>query len=167
MRKLMSAIVCVVLALGMTAGACIAETTHELKASPATVHRGFFDGTLKPVLTIESGDRVRLWTATGNPKYYEGLGVPKDKIPAELYAAFEGVKDDARGDQSLNGPIAVRGAEPGDMLEIRLRSIEVWLPIAAMSFRPNRNSLPEDFPYSRDKCCGWISTGRPYPSRRG
>src|SRR5690349_6135469 len=56
---------------------------HELRASPTTVHRGFFDASLKPVLTIESGDIVRLWTATGNPRYFESLGVPKEKIPAE------------------------------------------------------------------------------------
>src|SRR6266498_645291 len=71
---------------------------HELKASPATVHRGFFDAALKPVLTIDSGDIVRLETASGNPRYFEKLGVPKDKIPAELYAVFEGVEGDARGD---------------------------------------------------------------------
>ena len=40
---------------------------HELKASPATVHRGFFDASLKPFLTINSGDSVRLETASGNP----------------------------------------------------------------------------------------------------
>ena len=159
MRNLLNTPGAALVALGMLAGICNAQTVHELKASPATVHRGFFDGTLKPVLQIESGDIVKLWTATGNPKYYEGLGVPKDKIPAELYAAYEGVKDDARGDQSLNGPIAVKGAEPGDTLEIRLRSIEVWLPLAAMSFRPNRSSLPEDFPYSRDKVI-WMDLDR-------
>ena len=43
---------------------------HELKASPATVHRGFFDASLKPVLTIDSGDIVRLETATGNPRWF-------------------------------------------------------------------------------------------------
>src|SRR6476660_8984228 len=91
---------------------------HELKASPSTVHRGFFDASLKPVLTIDSGDIVRLETATGNPRYFEKLGVPKDKIPAELYAVYEGVDNDGRGDHTLNGPIAVRGAEPGDTLEI-------------------------------------------------
>ena len=128
-----------------------AEKIHELRASPTTVHRGFFDASLKPVLTIDSGDIVRLWTTTGNPRYFESLGVPKEKIPAELYAAFAGAPGDGRDDHTLNGPIAVRGAEPGDTVEIRIRSIELWLPIAGMGFRANRGSLPEDFPYARDR----------------
>jgi acetamidase/formamidase len=33
---------------------------HELAASVATCHCGSFDGTLVPVLTIASGDRVRV-----------------------------------------------------------------------------------------------------------
>ena len=127
------------------------EKTHELRASPSTVHTSFFDASLKPVLTINSGDIVRLWTTTGNPKYFESLGVPKEKIPAELFAAFEGAPGAGRGDHTLDGPIAVRGAEIGDTVEIKIRSIELWLPIAAMSFRANRGTLPEDFPYSRDK----------------
>ncbi|MET0498006.1 MAG: hypothetical protein ABW106_07020, partial [Steroidobacteraceae bacterium] len=42
-----------------------APKTFDLKASPTTVHRGFFDASLPPVLTIESGDSVRLETASG------------------------------------------------------------------------------------------------------
>src|ERR1041384_3591692 len=84
--------------------------THELKASPTTVHRGFFDASLKPVLTIDSGDIVRLETASGNPRWYEKLGVPKAKIPAELYDVYAGVEEGGRGDHPLNGPIYVRGA---------------------------------------------------------
>jgi len=132
---------------------------HELKASPATVHRGFFDASLKPVLTIDSGDIVRLETASGNPRWYEKLGVPKDRIPAELYAVFEGVEGDGRGDHTLNGPIAIRGAEPGDMLEIRIRSVDVRLPIAGQGFVPNRGLLPEEFPFEKGRVT-WIDVAR-------
>lgn len=132
---------------------------HELKASPSTVHRGFFDASLKPVLTIDSGDIVRLETTTGNPRYFEKLGVPKDKIPAELYGVYEGVEGDGRGDHTLNGPIAIRGAEPGDMLEVRIRSVDVRLPIAGQSFVPNRGLLPEEFPYEKNRVT-WIDVSR-------
>ena len=123
------------------------------------MHYGYYDASLKPVLTIDSGDIVRLWTATGNPKYFEELGVPKEKIPAELFAAFEGVKDSARGDHTLDGPIYVRDAAIGDTIEVKIRSIELWLPIAAMSFRAGRGSIPEEFPYSRDKLL-WIDVDK-------
>jgi len=142
-----------------TAGAQSSPKVHELKASPSTVHRGFFDASLKPVLTIDSGDVVRLETATGNPRYFEKLGVPKEKIPAELYAVYEGVDNDGRGDHTLNGPIAVRGAEPGDTLEIRIRSVDVRLPIAGQGFVPNRGQLPEDFPYEKNHVV-WIDVAR-------
>ena len=157
-------ITCVVACTGLlfvpaTAGAQSSPKVHELKASPSTVHRGFFDASLKPVLTIDSGDVVRLETATGNPRYFEKLGVPKDKIPAELYAVYEGVDNDGRGDHTLNGPIAVRGAEPGDTLEIRIRSVDVRLPIAGQGFVPNRGQLPEDFPYEKNHVV-WIDVAR-------
>jgi acetamidase/formamidase len=135
-------------------GIAIAQTSpkvHELKASPTTVHRGFFDASLKPVLTIDSGDIVRLQTASGNPRYFEALGVPKEKIPAELYRAFEGVDDALRWDHTLNGPMYVKDAVPGDTLEIRIRAVDLWLPIAGQSITPNRGLLPEDFPYRRDR----------------
>jgi acetamidase/formamidase len=136
-----------------------APKTHDLKASPATVHRGFFDASLKPVLTIDSGDIVRLETTTGNPRWFEKLGVPKDKIPAELYAVYAGVDNDGRGDHTLNGPIEIRGAEPGDMIEVRIRSVDVRLPIAGQSFVPGRGLLPEEFPYEKSRVT-WIDVGR-------
>src|SRR5260221_155243 len=110
-----------VLSLSVRAGAQGAAKIHELKSSPSTVHRGFYDATLKPVLTIDSGDRVRVWTTTGNPRYFESLGVPKDKIPAELYAAFEGAPGEGRDDHTLDWPVAVQGPEIRDTGEIRVQ----------------------------------------------
>ena len=150
MRKLVTIITCVVSLVG-GARAQTASKIHTLKASPQTVHRGFFDASLKPVLTVNSGDIVKLETATGNPRYFEQLGVPKEKIPAELYEVYEGVENAGRGDHTLNGPIYINGAQPGDMLEIRIRSIDVRLPIAGQGFVPNRGLLPEDFPKGKDR----------------
>jgi len=159
MKRYAILIFVIVLSPGVRAWAQDAAKVYELKSSPSTVHRGFYDATLKPVLTINSGDRVRVWTTTGNPRYFENLGVPKDKIPAELYAAFEGVQDSERGDHTLVGPIYVNGAEPGDTLEIKILSVDVWLPIAAQSFRPHRGVLPEDFPYAKDRVL-WIDLNK-------
>jgi acetamidase/formamidase len=133
------------------------QKTVELKATAKTVHQNFFDASLKPVLTINSGDMVRLETATGNPKYFERHGVPTDKIPPELYTAFAGLPyddsgpDRGRADATLDGPIKVNGAEPGDVLEVRIRSVQVRLPIAAQSFVPGRGLLAEDFPYEKHR----------------
>src|SRR6516165_6317033 len=108
--------------IACAAAAQAEDKIHELKASPTTVHRGFFDASLKPVLTIDSGDVVRLWTTTGNPRYFESLGVPKAKLRPELYAAFQGAPGAGRDDHTLNGPIYVNGAEPGDTVEIKIRA---------------------------------------------
>jgi acetamidase/formamidase len=92
-----------------------------------------------------------LETATGNPRYFEQLGVSKEKIPSELYDVYKGVDNAGRGDHTLNGPIYVNGAAVGDTLEIRIRSIDVRLPIAGQGFVPNRGLLPEEFPNAKDR----------------
>jgi len=122
-----------------------------LDPGPKTVHIGFFDASLTPVLEVDSGDIVRIKTASGNPRYYEGLGVPKERIPSELYSIYEGVEGSGRSDHTLSGPIYVKGAEPGDTLEVRFREIDLWLPIAGQGFVPARGVLPEEFPYAWNK----------------
>jgi acetamidase/formamidase len=137
------------LAITASAAAQTAPKTHELKATPSTTFYRFLDAATPPILTINSGDIVKLETATGTPGYFERLGVPKDKIPAELYETFKGVDDNARRDHTLTGPIYVTGAEPGDSIEIRLRAIDVRLPIAGQGIGGNAMLAGEFTP--RDK----------------
>ncbi|WP_028079619.1 acetamidase/formamidase family protein [Solimonas soli] len=81
--------------------------------------------------------------------------MPKEKIPNERDAAYEGVEGDGRGDHTLNGPVYIRGAEPGDTLEIRIRSVDVRFPIAGQGFRPGRGVLPDEFNYQNERVL-WI-----------
>jgi acetamidase/formamidase len=50
------------------------------------------------------------------------------------------------GGHILTGPVHVEGAEPGDVLEVRIKSVELDLPFACNSFGPRSGFLPEDFP---------------------
>jgi acetamidase/formamidase len=45
----------------------------------------------------------------------------------------------------------VEGAEPGDTLEVRIRSIRMTIPYAYNTFRPGAGFLPDEFPYARTK----------------
>ena len=51
----------------MTASLDRVARSHLLRSSPETVHWGYFDGGLAPVLTIDSGDRVNIECVSGNP----------------------------------------------------------------------------------------------------
>src|SRR4051794_29713088 len=134
-----------------TSAAAQAPKTFDIKATPATTFYRFLDATTPPVITINSGDSVRLETATGTPTFFQRLGVPKEKIPAELYTAFGPNDDGGRRDHTLTGPIFVTGAEPGDSIEIRLRAIELRLPLGGSSIGPNGGTLPGEFPTARNK----------------
>ena len=41
---------------------------HELKANAKTVHWCYFDATLKPILSIASGDEIMVETISGAPE---------------------------------------------------------------------------------------------------
>src|SRR4029450_12952494 len=49
--------------------------------------------------------------------------------------------------------------EPRDIIEIRIRSVDVRLPIAGQSFVPNRGLLPDEFPYEKNRVT-WIDVDR-------
>jgi acetamidase/formamidase len=141
---------CCALAIAAGAAAQTAQKTYDIKATPETTFYRFLDADAKPVLTINSGDIVKLETATGTPGYFERLGVPKDRIPAELSVTFKGADNDGgRRDHTLTGPIFVTGAEPGDSIEIRLRAIDLRVPLGGQGIGGNAALAGEFMP--RDK----------------
>src|SRR5438105_4623780 len=104
-----------------------APRTHRLIASPATVAYGYYWAQAKPVLRIASGDIIDVDTLlTSTPASLEQAGVPPEKIQESLKSIVAQVTGDLRGPGGhiLTGPVYVEGAQPGDVLEARVLSIE-------------------------------------------
>ena len=129
-RVMMKAAACV--AAGALFVALAAQThspqTHRLEATPSTVAYGYYWSDAKPALRIASGDIIDVDTLlTNSPVGLARAGVPDDKIQSSLKAIVGEVTGDRRGPGGhiLTGPVYVEGAEPGDVLEVKIVSIDL------------------------------------------
>lgn len=112
-----------------------------LAPSPETVHWGYFDATIPPRLTVDSGDTVTVDTVSGGLVEVADTSIMRPDH-REIVERLKPVL----GPHILTGPIAVRGAEPGDTLEVRIVSIELSVDWGWNVIRPLKGALPEDFP---------------------
>src|SRR3954467_11284013 len=119
--------------------------THSLAASPKTVRRGMFDASFPPVLTVRPGDTVVLQSVSGAapvmPPPEAGFTVPPALV--DILAA----KLPSLGSHLVTGPVAIAGAEPGDMLEVRIDAVELGADWGYCAFHPLIGTLPEEFPF--------------------
>ena len=117
-------------------------SSHLLRPSPETVHWGFFDAGLKPVLTVRSGDRVTIESISGSAEESSTAPVP---LLDDHRAVIAQCKP-RLGPHILTGPVAIEGAMPGDTLEVRIEAVDLRQAWGYNTVRPLKGSLPEDFP---------------------
>lgn len=120
------------------------EYEHHLPVTIDTAVFGYYAAESPPVLTVRSGERVRVDTVSLS-------GIPDDPVPFftehGIDLGNEAVRDivalkaeakrrglSLRG--PLTGPIAVEGAAPGDMLEVRVLSLRFRADYGINSTRP-------------------------------
>ena len=120
-------------------------TEHRIDAGPETVHWGYFDAGLPPVLTVSSGDAVVLSTHSG----------PRETLPPDGFAtvapahrAILAAHQPRFPGHICTGPVAVRGARPGQVLEVRIRAIALNDDWGFTFSAPLKGALPDDFPQS-------------------
>ena len=129
-----------------------ATDVHHLPATPQTVVWGYYDAAAPPVLRIKSGEAVEFETLiTNSPQRLEQAGVPAAEVQQSLRDIYEKVTNKGPGGHILTGPVYVEGAEPGDVLEIRIEQIRLAIPYAYNGFGPGRGFLPEDFDHPKIK----------------
>jgi len=119
--------------------------THRVDARPDTVRWGQFSAEFEPILTVDSGDTVVLECVSGGPDVLPPPGSGMTVPPA--LAAIHAAHPRGPGVHILTGPVEVRGAEPGDMLEVRIEAIELGADWGFCGHRPLAGTLPEDFPH--------------------
>lgn len=120
----------------------VANNFHHLKAAADTVHWGYFSRSLEPVLEIASGDFLTIETLThhayddyermikGDPGVESVFEWTSDRkgvnrrgagpMNASIYGRGAG---EGFGTQIMTGPVAIRGAAVGDVIEVRILDI--------------------------------------------
>ena len=114
--------------LAAEAQSAAAPQTHRLEATPTTVAYGYYWSQAAPVLRIPSGEIIDVDTLlTNTPAGLAKAGVSEAQIQPSLKAIVAEVTGERRGPGGhiLTGPVYVEGAEPGDVLEVKILSIDL------------------------------------------
>lgn len=112
---------------------------------------GWFPTTRPSVLTVPSGTVVKIDAVNqsgvsarnGPVAYFEALGVPADQVLPELADIATIPRTPGSSGHVLTGPLHVEGAEPGDVLEIRILDVAPRVPYGVNSTGPGSGVLPE------------------------
>lgn len=118
--------------------------THRLSSDPENIFWGYFDAKTKPVMEIDSGDEVVLTCMPACVR--EDLppgskGVREDHLAA--LDALEGTQ--GPGPHMMAGPIYVRGAEPGDVLQVDILEATPIQDWGFTAILPLLGALPDEF----------------------
>src|SRR4029077_6939191 len=138
--------------LAVSYGAATAQTVtvatgtpgkvHLLPATMETTQLGWYDNAQKPVLTIKPGDSVVMETMM----HFHDRLVPGATLDMLLKIRLEVA---GRGAHTLTGPIYVEGAEPGDVLKVKINKIVPRSYGVNMNYPGIAGQFQKEFPEGR------------------
>jgi acetamidase/formamidase len=115
---------------------------HEIPAKPESMVWGYMDAATPPVLEVESGDIVTLHS-------YPAGGMdclpPDRSLVSEGYMAALTTLRQGPGPHFITGPVYVKGAVPGDALQIDILDVKVTQDWGYVAILPLLGTLPEEF----------------------
>lgn len=141
-------------------GTGIAPAAFYVPSTPETIRWGHLPNRdAAPVLTVLSGATVTFDTVS-----HEGILEDQGRDPVAYFGRHgiqpDAVLDDARaiaasglahdfdkdGPHVVTGPVAITGAQPGDVLKVEVISLAPRVPYGVISNRHGKGALPGEFP---------------------
>ena len=134
---------------------------HFLASRPDNLTWGWIPIDKAPVLTIRSGQTVRIDTishhgstqAADPVEFLGSFGVKPNEVLQDVrdfWASRAGRPRDGRGGAHvLTGPIAIETAEPGDMLEVQILEARTRVPYGFNTGGPASGVFGADYPGTR------------------
>jgi acetamidase/formamidase len=126
-----------------------AERHYRLIGNADTVHWGYFSKSLAPVLTINSKDYVTMDLITHHAGDDYDRMIKGDPGIESIYrwiADQPAVSNRGPGVHVLTGPVKICGAEPGDILEVRILDLKP---------KPSGNPLYKDKTFGSNAAAWW------------
>lgn len=123
-----------------------------LRSTPETLVWGYIRADRAPVLRVKSGQTVRIDTVThqglntrDDPvTYFGAAGIKPEEVLEDAKQVFRAMKrEEGAGPHILTGPVYVEGAEPGDMLEVRVLDVAFRVPYGVNSTGPGWGAAPD------------------------
>lgn len=123
-----------------------------IPSNPGTVVRGIIPANVPPIMRVQQGQSVTIDTLS-----HQGLNTGDDPV---AFFARGGIKSEAvlkdaidvygrvkpapgMGAHVLTGPVYVEGAEPGDLLEVRVIDVKFRVPYGVNATNKGSGVLPE------------------------
>jgi acetamidase/formamidase len=136
----------------LAAPAAAQNSDAVLRSTPQTVVWGYITADLPPVLTIKSGQTVRIDTVSHSGllskddpvTFFGAAGIPPDQVlkdATDIYHMVGRVK--GLSAHVLTGPLYVEEAAPGDMLEVRIHKFDLRVPYGVNNSGPRTGVLGE------------------------
>ena len=133
---------------------------HHVRLTPENSAIGNFPAQKSTILTIKSGDTVKIDTGGGagwrNPEMAPNEWLKKNNVPTttdlpaikETIAVLEKTTRyaDIKNGHLLVGPIDIEGAMPGDSVEVRILSVVPRIPYGTTGAGPGRSLKNADAP---------------------
>ena len=114
---------------------------HEIPATPENMVLGYLDAGSPPVLRVESGDTVTLYSfPAGGMESLPEMSL----VPADYLAALRTLPA-GPGPHFITGPVFVQGAAPGDTLQVDILAAAPTMDWGFVAILPLLGTLPEEF----------------------